>query len=153
VRKRAQRRAEPAVRDDCRAAGQQRVVVTPGHDVERLGRAKARAVRGRAECERRVETGVRDRIAHTLDQGGLAVHDRGAEAQQHPVSASRRRRRGGPYPERAGVPTSPAEWGPPPDRPCHRVLWTGRRGDPHANRPDPGLLEIEVDEVLAALRD
>jgi ADP-heptose:LPS heptosyltransferase len=50
-------------------------------------------------------------------------------------------------------PTSPAEWGPPPDRPRHRVLWTGRRGDPHAHRPDPGLLEIEVDEVLAALAD
>jgi hypothetical protein len=33
------------------------------------------------------------------------------------------------------------------------VLWTGRTGDPPANRPDPGLLEIEVDEVLAALGD
>jgi ADP-heptose:LPS heptosyltransferase len=50
-------------------------------------------------------------------------------------------------------PTSPAEWGPPRDRPRHRVLWTGRTGDPHANRPDPGLLEIGVDDVLAALAE
>jgi ADP-heptose:LPS heptosyltransferase len=48
-------------------------------------------------------------------------------------------------------PTSPAEWGPPPDRPCHQVLWTGRTGDPHARAPDPGLLEIEPRHVLAAL--
>jgi ADP-heptose:LPS heptosyltransferase len=48
-------------------------------------------------------------------------------------------------------PTSPREWGPPVERARHRVLWRGRRGDPHADRPDPGLLEIEVEEVLDAL--
>jgi ADP-heptose:LPS heptosyltransferase len=48
-------------------------------------------------------------------------------------------------------PTPPAEWGPPPDRPWHRVLWAGRRGDPHAGTPDAGLLEIAVEDVLAAL--
>jgi ADP-heptose:LPS heptosyltransferase len=48
-------------------------------------------------------------------------------------------------------PTSPARWGPPADRPIHRVLWAGRTGDPHASRPDPGLLEIGEDEVLQAL--
>jgi ADP-heptose:LPS heptosyltransferase len=51
-------------------------------------------------------------------------------------------------------PTPPAEWGPPPDRRRHRVLWAGRRGDPNAAAPDPGLLEIEpaqVVEQLAAL--
>jgi ADP-heptose:LPS heptosyltransferase len=48
-------------------------------------------------------------------------------------------------------PTSPARWGPPPERPHHRVLWAGRTGDPHGERPDPGLLEISVDEVLAEL--
>jgi ADP-heptose:LPS heptosyltransferase len=47
-------------------------------------------------------------------------------------------------------PTPPAEWGPPPD-PRHAVLWAGRRGDPHADAPDPGLLEIGVDEVVARL--
>lgn len=48
-------------------------------------------------------------------------------------------------------PTSPADWGPPGDRPWNRVLWSGRRGDPHAARPDPGLLRIQVSDVLAAL--
>ena len=49
-------------------------------------------------------------------------------------------------------PTSPALWGPPPDRPQHTVLWAGRTGDPHADAPDPGLLEISVDDVLGAVR-
>lgn len=49
-------------------------------------------------------------------------------------------------------PTSPRMWGPPADRPIHRVLWEGRLGDPHADSVDPGLLEIEVEPVLASLR-
>jgi ADP-heptose:LPS heptosyltransferase len=48
-------------------------------------------------------------------------------------------------------PTPPSEWGPPPD-PRHVALWAGRRGDPHAAATDPGLLEIPVDAVLAAVR-
>jgi ADP-heptose:LPS heptosyltransferase len=48
-------------------------------------------------------------------------------------------------------PTSPARWGPPPERRHHRVLWAGGTGDPHGERPDPGLLTISVDEVLAEL--
>jgi ADP-heptose:LPS heptosyltransferase len=48
-------------------------------------------------------------------------------------------------------PTSPQEWGPPPDRPRHRVLWAGSVGDPHAPTPDPGLLRIQPAEVLGAL--
>jgi ADP-heptose:LPS heptosyltransferase len=47
-------------------------------------------------------------------------------------------------------PVSPREWGPPPLR-RHRVLWRGRRGDPHAETPDRGLLAIEVSDVLAEL--
>jgi ADP-heptose:LPS heptosyltransferase len=50
-------------------------------------------------------------------------------------------------------PTDPAHWGPPTDRGLHAVLWAGRTGDPHAARPHPGLLEIEVDQVLAALAE
>jgi ADP-heptose:LPS heptosyltransferase len=50
-------------------------------------------------------------------------------------------------------PTSPARWGPPPDRPWHRPLWAGTSGDPNGQRPDPGLLAIEVDQVTAALAD
>jgi ADP-heptose:LPS heptosyltransferase len=50
-------------------------------------------------------------------------------------------------------PVSPTQWGPPPGRPWHRVLWAGLSGDPHAHRPDPGLLEIAVEDVLAAMAD
>jgi len=50
-------------------------------------------------------------------------------------------------------PTSPARWGPPPDRPWHRPLWAGTSGDPHGQLPDPGLLAIGVDQVLEALAD
>jgi ADP-heptose:LPS heptosyltransferase len=49
-------------------------------------------------------------------------------------------------------PVPPALWGPPPERPQHRALWAGRRGDPHAAAPDPGLLAIEPAAVLAELR-
>jgi ADP-heptose:LPS heptosyltransferase len=47
-------------------------------------------------------------------------------------------------------PTSPALWGPPPDRTQHLVLWTGRSGDPRGHDTDPGLLEISVDRVVEA---
>jgi ADP-heptose:LPS heptosyltransferase len=50
-------------------------------------------------------------------------------------------------------PTAPSRWGPPVDRPWHRALWSGRTGDPHATEPDPGLLQLTVDDVLAALAD
>lgn len=48
-------------------------------------------------------------------------------------------------------PVPPAEWGPP-ERPQHVALWAGHRGDPLAAEPDPGLLALDVDDVLAALR-
>ena len=48
-------------------------------------------------------------------------------------------------------PVPPSEWGPPADRAQHVALWAGRRGDPHAEEPDPGLLQITVDDVLAAV--
>jgi ADP-heptose:LPS heptosyltransferase len=48
-------------------------------------------------------------------------------------------------------PTSPATWGPPADRPQHRALWHGTVGDPHADRPDPGLLAIDPPQVIDAL--
>jgi ADP-heptose:LPS heptosyltransferase len=48
-------------------------------------------------------------------------------------------------------PTPPALWGPPTPGP-HAVLWRGGRGDPHADRPDPGLLAIGVDEVITTAR-
>jgi ADP-heptose:LPS heptosyltransferase len=47
-------------------------------------------------------------------------------------------------------PTPPARWGPPSDRPQHVALWAGTTGEPHASRPDEGLLRIGADDVLAA---
>jgi ADP-heptose:LPS heptosyltransferase len=48
-------------------------------------------------------------------------------------------------------PSSPALWGPPPDRRWHHPLWAGTSGDPHGQLPDPGLLALGVDQVLEAL--
>ncbi|MDF5752900.1 glycosyltransferase family 9 protein [Spongiactinospora sp. TRM90649] len=50
-------------------------------------------------------------------------------------------------------PISPALWGPPPGRDRHVALWAGRTGDPHAARPDQGLLDIGVRQVAAAAQD
>ncbi|WP_037306212.1 glycosyltransferase family 9 protein [Amycolatopsis orientalis] len=47
-------------------------------------------------------------------------------------------------------PTPPSRWGPPPGARQHVVLWVGDVGDPHADRPDPGLLLVREDRVLAA---
>lgn len=47
-------------------------------------------------------------------------------------------------------PVPPSQWGPPPNGP-HVALWAGRSGDPLAEETDPGLLEISVEQVLAAL--
>nr|WP_246851663.1 glycosyltransferase family 9 protein [Patulibacter sp. SYSU D01012] len=53
-------------------------------------------------------------------------------------------------------PTPPTAWGPligrDPDAPRHLVLWAGRTGDPHADAPDPGLLEITPQAVLDGVR-
>jgi ADP-heptose:LPS heptosyltransferase len=49
-------------------------------------------------------------------------------------------------------PTSPGCWGPPPDRrDRHRALWAGGTGDPHGHVADPGLLDLTVADVVAAL--
>ncbi|OLF09988.1 glycosyltransferase family 9 protein [Actinophytocola xanthii] len=47
-------------------------------------------------------------------------------------------------------PTSPARWGPPPDREQHRVLWAGQVGDPFTDEPSAGLLRLTVPDVLEA---
>jgi ADP-heptose:LPS heptosyltransferase len=50
-------------------------------------------------------------------------------------------------------PVPPASWGPAIDLDRHTVLYHGTRpGDPHADRPDPALLQISVSEVLTAAR-
>lgn len=50
-------------------------------------------------------------------------------------------------------PVPPAWWGPPPDNPQHRTIWTGRTGDNYNAASDPGLMEIEVEDVLHAIND
>lgn len=49
-------------------------------------------------------------------------------------------------------PVPPDRWGPPQDRAEHATLWAGRTGDPWSRTPDPGLLEITADQVMAAVR-
>jgi hypothetical protein len=50
-------------------------------------------------------------------------------------------------------PVPPTWWGPAIDLDLHTVLYHGSRvGDPHADRPDEGLLRISVTEVLTAAR-
>jgi ADP-heptose:LPS heptosyltransferase len=46
-------------------------------------------------------------------------------------------------------PVPPERWGPR-NKARHAHLWLGDLGDPHADRPDPGLMEITVAQVLSA---
>lgn len=48
-------------------------------------------------------------------------------------------------------PTPPSRWGPRGSGP-HITVWTGDCGDPHADRPHPGLLLITPSRVLEATR-
>ncbi|MEV4199956.1 glycosyltransferase family 9 protein [Micromonospora globbae] len=50
-------------------------------------------------------------------------------------------------------PVSPARWGPPPDRPRHRVIWAGNRDWPSWDGvgSHPSLTALGVDEVSAAV--
>ncbi|MBF6348181.1 glycosyltransferase family 9 protein [Nocardia flavorosea] len=47
-------------------------------------------------------------------------------------------------------PTPPHTWGPPVTARHHIALWAGRTGDPHADRPDSGLLMVRPERVLTA---
>ncbi|WP_280422926.1 glycosyltransferase family 9 protein [Nocardia carnea] len=47
-------------------------------------------------------------------------------------------------------PTPPRTWGPPVTARHHIALWAGRIGDPHADRPDSGLLMVRPERVLTA---
>jgi ADP-heptose:LPS heptosyltransferase len=48
-------------------------------------------------------------------------------------------------------PMSPARWGPPPERAQHRVLWAGPGTGGSPVGPDPGLMSISPQDVLAAV--
>ncbi|MCV7215618.1 glycosyltransferase family 9 protein [Mycobacterium crocinum] len=49
-------------------------------------------------------------------------------------------------------PTPPSRWGPRGAGP-HVALWAGDVGDPHGDRPHPGLLLITVDRVVDATHE
>lgn len=122
-------------------AGGRRVVVTGGpaevrlaRSVADLGRLDARAVL--------TDMDVLDLVAAVAAARLVVAGDTGIS---HVATATRTRS------VLLFGPTSPDRWGPPSHRADHRVLWTGRAGDPHAGETFVGLLEISVEEVLAAV--
>lgn len=121
--------------------GGHRVVVTGGPD--EWARARALVHRARLPVDRCLAG--RTSAVDLLDVVGAArVVLSGDTGIAHLASAAR-----APSVVLFG-PVSPARWGPP-DAPWHRALWHGATGDPHGAAPDPGLLEIDVDEVLDAV--
>ncbi|SCF28828.1 glycosyltransferase family 9 protein [Micromonospora mirobrigensis] len=48
-------------------------------------------------------------------------------------------------------PVSPAQWGPPPDRPRHQALWVGPRPPAADGGVHPALAALDVPAVLAAV--
>jgi len=126
-----------------RAAGR-RVVVTGGPDERALAQAVAAGAGLAADAVLAGSTDLEGLAATVAAAGRVVCGDTGVA---HLAVALRT-----PSVVLYG-PTPPAEWGPPADRPWHRALWTGRRGDPHGREPDRGLLAIEPRDVLAALGD
>jgi ADP-heptose:LPS heptosyltransferase len=118
-----------------------RVVLTGSEGERRLCTAIARAAGLPEEASAAGETGPLELLRLVAAAGRVACGDTGVA---HVATAV-----GTPSVVLFG-PTPPALWGPPPD-PRHVILWSGTRGNPHAHDPDPGLLAIDVDEVLDAL--
>ncbi len=122
--------------------GGQRVVVTVGAGEQPLGDAIAHAVPGVTvvDCAHDL-----DRLLRVVDAAqALVVGDTGVA---HVATALRT-----PSVVLFG-PEPPSRWGPPGGRDRHVALWAGRRGDPHASEPDPGLLELGVLDVVRALAE
>lgn len=123
------------------AAAGRAVVLTGSASEADLARVVARRAGLGAESVLAGRTGLLDLVA-AVDAAAVTLS--GDTGVAHVASARRR-----PSVILFG-PTPPAHWGPPEHGP-HRVLWRGRCGDPGAGRPDPGLLAITTDEVVAAL--
>lgn len=121
-----------------------RVVVTGGAQDRERARAVARAggvpeedvLAGRADLAEFAAVVARASVLVTVDTG--AAHLASAYGTPSVVLF-------GPAP--------PEEWGPPADGP-HRVLTDAalRRGEAFAEQPDPALLAVTADEVVAAAR-
>lgn len=118
-----------------------RVIVTGGPGESALALRVARRA-GLGDEDVRAELGVLELAALVAAAARIVVGDTGVA---HLATAF-----GTPSVVLFG-PSSPAAWGPPPERRQHIALWAGRHGDPHGARPDPGLLAITVDDVGHAL--
>ena len=121
-----------------------RVVVTGGIGEVELARSVARAAGLDDSAVLAGQTGLLELAALVAAAGRVVCGDTGVA---HLATALRT-----PSVILFG-PTSPTHWGPPAERRWHRALWTGRTGDPHGREPDAGLLELEVDDVAAALTE
>ncbi|HYW53835.1 MAG TPA: glycosyltransferase family 9 protein [Dongiaceae bacterium] len=117
------------------------VVITGTRDEAAAARAIAAAANVPATHVYAGRTNLRELAALVAAAGRVVCGDTGVA---HLATAYRR-----PSVTLFG-PVPPAIWGPPP-RPYHRVLWNGTVGDPHADRPDAGLLAIPPQRVIAAL--
>lgn len=126
------------------AAAGRRVVITGGPDEVALAAAVAREAGIEASAVYAGRTTLLELSALVAVAGKVLCGDTGVA---HLATALRT-----PSVVLFG-PIPPALWGPPSDRPWHRTLWAARTGDPHADRPDPGLLKIRVSDVLEALSE
>jgi ADP-heptose:LPS heptosyltransferase len=126
-----------------RAAGRP-VAVTGGPAEVELARSVARAAGLSGSAVLAGRTDLRGLTAAVAAAGRMVSNDTGVA---HLATALR-------CPSVIVFGPAPADvWAPPAWRTWHRVLWSGRSGDPHAGEPHPSLLEIGVDAVLAALAE
>lgn len=121
-----------------------RVVLTGGPDEEALCRSIADSAGLPAECVLAGRTDVVQLAAAVGAAARVLCADTGVA---HLATAL-----GRPSVVLFG-PVPPAEWGPPADRPIHRALWAGKRGNPLGDALDPGLDAITIGQVLSALSD
>ena len=78
----SKRRAQPAVGDDCSAAWEQVIVIGAGTRLDVGWDADRLSAHRRSKGEDRVHWLTGDRVADSLDEGLLALHHGGAEAEE-----------------------------------------------------------------------
>ena len=119
-----------------------KVLVTGSADEIPLAEGVARLAGLAAESVLAGRTGLRELAAFVAAAGRVVSGDTGIS---HLATAL-----GTPSVTLFG-PVSPAHWGPPPGDQLHRAIWAGHAGDPHGDRPDPGLLAIRPEDVVDEL--
>lgn len=133
-----------------RFAAVARALAAAGHHVVVTGNAAERGAAQRVAAAAGLpETSVLAGILTLGDLAGLVAHARllisGDTGAGHLATAF-----GTPSVLLFG-PTPPAEWGPPPDRSRHRVLWAGPRPPGAPGAVHPALAELTPADVLAAI--